>query len=348
MSGELFFQPAGVGFDSPWIHKDSSQISGAGAAFLSSTKGQAVVKFRDYYEVMGVARDASADEIKRAYRRLARKYHPDVSKQADAEERFKELAEAYEVLKDAEKRAAYDQLGANWKAGQDFQPPPEWHRSSSTRQPHGGYSDFFEDLFGGLGGAADPRAQRGRGLNTSAEVEIGLEEAFHGAERKLSLERVERDPQGQLKRRVQQLAVKIPKGVTDGQQIRLAGQGQALLEGGQRGDLFLQVHIRPHRLFRLDGRDVWLDLPVAPWEAALGGSVRVPTLSGAVEMRIPKGSQAGRQLRLRGRGLPGNPAGDQHVVLQIVAPPANTAEDEALYRKMAETMTFNPRAGLEV
>ena len=306
------------------------------------------MKFRDYYEVMGVSRDASADEIKRAYRRLARKYHPDVSKEADAEERFKELAEAYEVLRDPDKRAAYDQLGANWKSGQDFQPPPEWQRDFTAGQRPGGYSDFFEDLFGGLGGRADPRAERGRGLNTFAQVEIDLEEAFRGAERRLSLERVERGPDGRLTQRVQQLAVKIPAGVTDGQQIRLAGQGEALLEGGRRGDLFLNVRIRPHRWFRLDGRDVWLDLPVAPWEAALGETVRVPTLSGPVEMRIPKGSQAGRQLRLRGRGLPGKPPGDQHVVLTIVAPPAKTAEDEALYRKMATTMKFDPRAGLEV
>jgi curved DNA-binding protein len=306
------------------------------------------LKFRDYYEVLGVSRDASPDEIKRAYRRLARKYHPDVSKEADAEERFKELAEAYEVLKDAEKRGAYDQLGENWKAGQDFQPPPEWHAEFDSRRGPESHSEFFENLFGGLGGGADPRGQRGRGLNTFGQIEINLEEAFNGAERKLSMERMERAPDGQVKRRVQQLAVKIPKGVTDGQQIRLAGQGEALLEGGQRGDLFLNVRILPHRFFRLDGRDVWLDLPVTPWEAALGETVRVPTLSGNVEMRIPKGSQAGGQLRLRGRGLPGAPPGDQHVVLRIVTPPAKTPQDEALYKKMAETMASNPRAGLEV
>lgn len=299
------------------------------------------MKFKDYYEVMGVGRDASAEEIKRAYRRLARKYHPDVSKEPDAEERFKELSEAYEVLKDKEKRAAYDQLGERWQEGQEFRPPPDWNRDFGDTAQRG-FSEFFEDLFGSAAGAGGA-SFRGSGAHATAHVEIDLEQAFQGGSRSIALERVERNPQGRPERRVQQLNVKIPPGVTDGQQIRLAGQGEPGVGGGAAGDLFLQVRIRPHRLFRAQGRDIWLDLPVTPWEAALGATVRVPTLSGKVDMKIPKGSQSGRELRLKGKGLPGKPPGDQHVVLKIVTPPADRPEAEALYRQMAETLPMNPR-----
>lgn len=305
------------------------------------------MKFKDYYEVMGLSRDASADEIKRAYRRLARKYHPDVSKEPEAEERFKELGEAYEVLKDPEKRAAYDQLGENWKAGQDFKPPPDWNFDFDARRRPGGFSDFFENLFGGLNLGAGQRSYRSTGFNAFAQIDITLEEAFRGTERKLSLERIETGSGGEPRKRIQQLSVKIPPGVTDGQQIRLAGQGEPGIGGGERGDLFLHVRIIPHRWFKLDGRDIGLELPVTPWEAALGHTVRVPTLSGRVDMRIPKGSQTGQQLRLKGRGLPGTPPGDQHVTLKIVTPPAGSPEDEALYQQMANTMAMNPRKALE-
>jgi len=306
------------------------------------------MKFKDYYEVMGVARDASQDDIKRAYRRLARKYHPDVSKESDAEERFKELGEAYEVLKDSEKRAAYDQLGSRYHSGQEFKPPPDWHFDFETEaHPGARFSDFFEELFGRAGAQPRESTMRARGRNSLAQIDVTLEDAFRGAERTLSIERVERGSDGRPRSRVQQLAVKIPAGVTDGQQIRLAGQGEPGFGGGPSGDLLLQVHVVPHGLFRADGRDVWLELPVAPWEAALGATVRVPTLSGPVDMKVPKGSQSGRQLRLRGRGLPGNPPGDQHVVLKIVTPPADGAEAEAFYRRMASEMPFDPRAGLE-
>lgn len=315
------------------------------------------MEFKDYYAIMGVARDAPAEDIKRAYRRLARKYHPDVSKEPDAEARFKEVNEAYEVLRDPEKRAAYDQLGSRWKEGEEFRPPPDWQFDFGT-EPRGGgmHSDFFETLFGGLGGfggvggGAGRRAGggfRSRGFDTSAQVEITLEEAYRGTNRTLSLERLERDSEGRPQRKVQQLNVKIPAGVTDGQQIRLAAQGEPGMGGGPPGDLFLRVRLLPHRLFKSEGRDVWLDLPVTPWEAALGQSVRVPTLGGAVDLKIPKGSQTDRQLRLKGRGLPGNPAGDQFVVLKIVTPPAASAEDEDLYRRMASAMPMNPRQGLE-
>jgi curved DNA-binding protein len=320
------------------------------------------MEFKDYYEVMGVARDASSDDIKRAYRRLARKYHPDVSKETDAEARFKQLGEAYEVLKDPEKREAYDRLGSNWKNGQEFRPPPDWNFEYHSQPGAGGaggagdagaFSDFFESLFGaaggpGRGGARGARSTfRGKGFDTSAQVAVSLEEAFAGTNRTLSLEQVECDENGRPARKTRRLNVKIPAGVTEGHQIRLAGQGEAGMGGGPAGDLFLHVRVAPHRLYRAEGKDIWLELPVTPWEAALGETVRIPTLAGKVDLRIPKGSQSGAQLRLKGKGLPGSPPGDQHVVLKLVTPPAKSAADEALYRKMAETMAMNPRESME-
>ncbi len=304
------------------------------------------MKFKDYYEVMGVARDASSDEIKRAYRRLARKYHPDVSKENDAEARFKELGEAYEVLRDPEKRAAYDQLGQQ-RSGEEFRPPPNWHFDFEAEPRGGVHSDFFENLFGGLGARGAGGGFASRGFDTAADVEITLEEAFAGTARKLSLQRLTRGEGGGVQPRVVELNVKIPKGVIDGQQIRVAAQGEPGAGGEPPGDLFLQVRIAPHRLFRVEGRDVYLDLPVTPWEAALGESVRVPTLGGRVDLKIPKGSQTDRQLRLKGRGLPGRPPGDQFVVLKVVVPPADDPASEALYREMAAKLAINPREAME-
>lgn len=314
------------------------------------------MEFKDYYAIMGVARDASPEDIKRAYRRLARKYHPDVSKEKNAEERFKEIGEAYEVLRDPEKRAAYDQLGKR-PAGEEFRPPPDWQFDFDTDVGGGAgagggmHSDFFEQLFGGLGGLRGARGGRGafrsRGFDTTARVEVTLEEAFAGTTRTLSIQRVDRDKDGRAKPRMQQLNVRIPAGVADGQKIRVPAQGEPGVGGEAPGDLFLEIHVLPHRWFRLEGRDVWLDLPVAPWEAALGETVRVPTLAGRVDLKIPKGSQTDRQLRLKGRGLPGSPPGDQFVVLKIVAPPADTPEREALYRELAAATQMNPRAAME-
>ena len=307
------------------------------------------MEFKDYYEIMGVARDAAPDEIKRAYRRLARKFHPDVSKEKDAEARFKEVGEAYEVLRDPEKRAAYDQLGRR-PQGEEFRPPPDWNFEFEGEDRTSGHSDFFEQLFGGLSGLRG-RAGRGgfrsRGFDTHAQVDVTLEEAFRGTTRTLSLQRVELDKGGQPRPRVQQLQVKIPAGVVDGQQIRVASQGEPGIGGEAPGDLFLQLKIAPHRWFRLEGRDIWLDLPVTPWEAALGETVRVPTLAGRVDLKIPKGSQTDRQLRLKERGLPGDPPGDQFVVLKIVTPAADDAAREALYKQMATTMAMNPRQAME-
>jgi len=307
------------------------------------------VEFKDYYEIMGVARNASPDEIKRAYRRLARKYHPDVSKEKDAEARFKEVGEAYEVLRDPEKRAAYDQLGRR-PQGEEFRPPPDWNFEFEGEDRTGGHSDFFEQLFGGLGGlrgGGRRGAFRSRGFDTHAQVDVTLEEAFRGATRTLSLQRVELDKDGKPRPRVQQLQVKIPAGVVDGQQIRVPAQGEPGAGGEAAGDLFLQLRLVPHRFFRVEGRDVWLDLPITPWEAALGETVRVPTLAGRVDLKIPKGSQTDRQLRLKERGLPGTPPGDQFVVLKIVAPAADNAAREALYKQMAGAMAMNPRQAME-
>jgi curved DNA-binding protein len=326
------------------------------------------MEYRDYYKILGVERTAGADDIKKSYRRLARKFHPDVSKEKDAEARFKEVQEAYEVLKDPEKRAAYDQLGSNWKSGEQFRPPPDWASGFEFRGgPHAGrqgggarrgseevfedegFSDFFSSLFGGgagFAGANGPRAARA-GRDHHAGIDIDLEEAFAGTTRTIELKRPQLKSDGTLELKPHTVRVTIPAGVTEGQPIRLAGQGEVSPNGGRAGDLYLEVHIRPDKLFQLEGRDVTLTLPVAPWEAALGGSVKVPTLAGTVEMSIPAGAQSGQKLRLRGRGLPGQPAGDQYVQLKVVLPPANSPEARALYEEMRRKLgTFDPRADL--
>jgi curved DNA-binding protein len=331
------------------------------------------MEYRDYYKILGVERTASADDIKKSYRRLARKFHPDVSKEKDAEAHFKEVQEAYEVLKDPEKRAAYDQLGSNWKSGEQFRPPPDWASgfefrggpragrqggagakySSEEVFEDEGYSDFFSSLFGGAGGANGPFASAGTGSRRSragrdhhAGIDIDLEEAFAGTTRTLELKRPQLKADGTLEIKPHTVRVTIPAGVTEGQPIRLAGQGEPGPNGGRAGDLYLEVHIQPNKLFQLEGRDVTLTLPVAPWEAALGGPVKVPTLAGTVEMNIPAGAQSGQKLRLRGRGLPGQPPGDQYVQLKVVLPQANSPEARALYEEMRRTLAFDPRADI--
>jgi curved DNA-binding protein len=304
------------------------------------------VEYKDYYKIMGVGREASADEIKRAYRKLARKYHPDVSKETNAEERFKEIGEAYEVLRDPEKRAAYDALGTR-RPGEEFRPPPDWHFDYGAESDPGIHSDFFEQLFGGLGGRGRRTSFRSRGFDTTGQIEISLEEAFAGTERRLSLQRVVLDAQGRPQPATRELTVRIPPGAIDGQRIRLPAQGEAGQGGGPAGDLFLEVRLLPHRWFRAEGRDIWIDLPVTPWEAALGETVRVPTLGGRVDLKLPKGSQTDRQLRLRGRGLPGNPPGDQFVVLKIMAPAPASPADEELYKRLAAAFPANPRQAME-
>jgi curved DNA-binding protein len=309
------------------------------------------VEYKDYYKIMGVARTATQDEIK-AYRRLARKYHPDVSKESDAEERFKQVGEAYEVLSDPEKREAYDSLGQDWKAGQQFRPPPGW---SGGFESHAGgdfgaagrgtrdFSDFFESLFGGGFRTSRGGGFRARGNDYQTTITLSLDEAFHGTTKALNLSTEQTDEAGRPQVQSKTLNVRVPAGVTDGQRIRLPAQGGAGIGGGERGDLYAVVRLAPHSFFVPDGRDIHLELPVTPWEAALGATVTVPTLAGAVELKVPKGSQSGRKLRLKGRGLPGTPAGDQLVTLQVVLPPASTPEAEAFYRQMADTLPMNPR-----
>lgn len=320
------------------------------------------MEFKDYYEVMGVERNATQDEIKRAYRKLARKYHPDVSKVADAETRFKEVGEAYEVLKDPEKRAAYDQLGANWQGGQDFQAPPGWdqgfefHGGGYTGADSSQFSDFFESLFGGgfaSGGPARSGQPTGahfnrRGEDTYAKAVIELGDAYHGATRGITLRHTELGADGRPAVKNRTLKVNIPKGVRQGQHIRLAGQGSAGQGGGAAGDLYLEIEFSAHPFYRVEGGDVYLDLPVAPWEAALGATVTAPTPNGNVELKIPPGSESGRKMRLKGRGIPGSNVGDLYVQLQVVLPPAQSDKAKAFYRQMEQEMAFNPRAMLGV
>lgn len=317
------------------------------------------MEFKDYYASLGVPRSATQDEIKSAYRKLARKYHPDVSKEADAEARFKEMGEAYKVLKDPETRAAYDQVGSQWQGGQEFKPPPNWDAGFefSGRDMGGGagdgadYSDFFEALFGRRAGRGQPhgarQAMRAQGQDHHAKVEIDLKDAYHGAQRSISLRMPATDPQGHVVTRERTLDIQIPKGVREGQHLRLSGQGGPGLGGGPAGDLYLEIAFRPHPHYRVDGRDVYFDLPLAPWEAALGGSVTAPTPAGSVQLAIPAGSGAGRKLRLKGKGIPGNPAGDLYAVLTIALPSANDERARQAYRAMAQAFDFNPRAHLQ-
>jgi curved DNA-binding protein len=303
---------------------------------------------------MGVPRDATEAQIKQAYRKLARKYHPDVSKEKNAETRFKEVGEAYEVLKSPEKRAAYDQLGQGPRPGEDFRPPPDWGSGFEFSGAGAGagkadYSDFFESLFGAAGGRRTHRDfGNGRGEDHHAKVLLDLEASLHGGSRTFTLRVPEVDPQGRLVSKERVLNVQVPKGILPGQTIRLAGQGSSAGPAGTAGDLFIEVDFQPHPLYRVDGRDLYLDLPVAPWEAALGATVKAPTPAGPVDLKIPSGSHAGTKLRLKGRGIPASPPGDLYVVLQIALPPAADERAKAAYRAMADALPFDPRASLGV
>jgi curved DNA-binding protein len=316
------------------------------------------VEFKDYYKIMGVERNATEAQIKQAYRRLARKYHPDVSKEKDAEARFKELGEAYEVLKSPEKRAAYDRLGQGPRPGEEFRPPPDWGSGfefTGAGPGAGGeseYSDFFESLFGG-----ERRSRRGfgahrgpadRGEDHHARVLLDLEATLDGGSRTLTLRIPEIDAQGRLVARERMLNVQVPRGILPGQTIRLAGQGASAHEPGKPGDLFIEVEFKPHPLYRVDGRDLYLDLPVAPWEAALGATVKAPTPGGVVDLKIPAESRAGTRLRLKGRGIPAASPGDLYVVLQIALPAAADDKAKSAYRAFADALAFNPRANLGV
>lgn len=301
------------------------------------------MEYKDYYKILGVERSASADEIKKSYRRLARKYHPDVSKEADAEKRFKEVGEAYEVLKDPQKRQSYDQLGANWKAGQDFNPPPGWEHAGfggfggrgGGFSGASGFSDFFESMFGaGFAQSAGggQHAFRQAGQDQSTKIEVSVREAFHGANKTIRLSNGK------------SLQVKIPKGISTGKKIRLSGQGLPSINGGANGDLYLEVNVVNDAEFELNGKDIYINVNITPWEAALGEKVAVTTLDGQVEIKIPANSKGGQKMRLAGKGMPGTPAGDFYVRLNIATPPANSDDEKAFYQQMKEKFCFNPRA----
>jgi curved DNA-binding protein len=312
------------------------------------------VKYKDYYAILGVPRDASADAIKKAYRKLAQKYHPDVTKDPKGEEKFKEIAEAYQTLKDAEKRAAYDQLGSAYQPGQDFRPPPDWEKQ--FRAGPGADSGFsfddldLSDLFEGLS-ARTRRGGQGRstpripGEDYEVTVHLTLEDALRGTQVDLNLGIPEYDEQGRVRHAPKTIKARIPKGATDGQRLRLRGQGGKGFNGGRDGDLYLNIALHPHPLFRPSGHDLYLDLPLAPWEAALGATVEVPTLDGAVNLKIPPGTTAGRKLRLGKKGLPrpGGGEGDLYAIVQIVNPTVISDRERELFKELGEVSRFNPR-----
>ena len=307
------------------------------------------MKYKDYYAILGVKRDATADDIKTAYRRLARKYHPDVSKEKDAEEKFKEMAEAYETLKDPEKRAAYDQLGS-YTPGQEFRPPPDWGQRFAQGQ--GGFDDIdLSNLFAGLAGrqraSGAHRPDRPMaGSDYEAVVRISFAQAFRGTEVDLDLSVLEWDPEGGVRRVPHRVKTRIPRGVVDGEKLRVPGKGGKGANGGPDGDLYLNVEVAPHPLYRVSGKDLHLDLPLAPWEAVLGTSVKVPTPAGAVTLKVPAGTRAGQQLRLTGRGMTraSGSAGDLYAKVQIEVPTVVDDGQRALYKQLSERSNFNARA----
>ena len=318
------------------------------------------MKFKDYYQTLDLKKDASQDEIKRAYRKLARKLHPDVNKSHDAEEKFKELGEAYEVLQDPEKRAAYDKFGSNWQAGQDFEPPPNWDAGFEfsgggfTQADASQFSDFFESLFGKSGGFSHARPDlhsqgsfHARGQDVHAKIVINLEDSYLGTQKSITLSRPVIDQNGHVGTSPHTITLSIPKGIIEGQQVRLEGQGGHGAGQAGNGDLFLEIAFAPHRIFSINKRDILLSLPVTPWEAALGATVSVPTLGGTVELKIPPGSQTGRKLRLKGRGLSSTTqSGHQYVTLAIITPEPVTDAQKKIYEQMAQLMPTNPRSGL--
>ena len=299
------------------------------------------MEYKDYYQTLGVDRGAAADDIKKAYRKMVRKYHPDVSKHEDADAKTKEINEAYEVLGDAEKRAAYDALGRGHHAGEQFRPPPDWGQQFDFGGA--GADDFFADLFAQAG-----RSRRGgfhmRGDDIHAALTISLADAYHGATRTVTLRVPKSAGSGRTSMQDKTLSVNIPRGVTPGQQLRLAGQGHEGHGGAGPGDLYLEIGFAPDARYRIEGADVYENVPVTPWEAALGGEVAVPTPSGTVEVTIPAGSQSGRKLRLKGKGIPAAAPGDLYLILDVVLPPANNDKARALYQAMARDLAFNPRA----
>jgi curved DNA-binding protein len=313
------------------------------------------MEHKNYYDILGINRFSSQDEIKRAYRKLARQFHPDVSKEKNADEKFKELREAYEILKDPATRETYDLLDPNWQTGPDgFQPPADWERSfgfKGKNYPQGdtvGLSSFFQGMLGGDASSRgnNARASSMKGKNMHSKVIIDLEDSINGAMRSLTVQIPETDHHGRVVNSQRTLNVEIPKGIRQGQAIRLAEQGNPGVGGGPAGDLLLEVIFRTHKLYRLIDHDIYLKLPVSPWEAALGATIQVPAPTGNVDVKIPENSQHGQRLRLNGRGLPSKDPGDFYVVLKIVLPPATDPKAKAIYEQARDQLDFNPRNGL--
>jgi curved DNA-binding protein len=311
------------------------------------------MNYKDYYKVLGLERSATQDEVKRAYRKLARKFHPDLNKDPGAEAEFKNVGEAYAALGDVEKRAAYDQLGSNWSPGQEFKPPPDWdagfeYSGGASDRDSPEFSSFFDTLFGDArrqGRAASGQAEfHARGEDHHAKIFIDLRDTFVGASRSISLRVPVIDETGHVALRDRTLNVTIPKGVTDGQHIRLKGQGGPGIGRMPAGDLYLEVRFNADPMYRAVGRDLYLDVPVAPWEIALGASVRVPTPKGPIMLKVPPGSQGQAELRVKGRGIPSAEPGDLYAILKIVLPPAETEKAKAAYQNLARELAFDPRA----
>ena len=299
------------------------------------------MKYQDYYQILGVPREASSADIKKSYRKLARQYHPDVSKDAAAEEKFKEVNEAYDVLKDAEKRQAYDRFGTDWKHGHEFNPGGY----ASAGFPGGDFSDFFESIFsGGFQQGSPFRQAPQKGADYHLKLDITLEEAYRGGSKTIQFSQIPASGNQLASAKMKKLKISIPRGVTSGQKIRLARQGQPAANGGEAGDLYLEMNILPHRYFKLDNQDVNLRLPVTPWEAARGATLKVPTLDGNVELKIKAGVQSGQKMRLKGKGMPGSKKGDQFVEILIHTPPADSVKAEKFYSDMQKQFDFNPRS----
>ncbi len=328
------------------------------------------MEYKDYYKILGVEKNATQDDIKSSFRKLARKYHPDINKDDGAEDEFKKISEANEVLGGPEKRAAYDQLGENWQQGQDFNPDANWdagfefsggfnnggfgagdsafHGSSGGEQ----FSDFFENLFGQAYAQQRQQQEEARrnmpGEDSHAKVLIDLEDSFQGTKKMVSLKAPELSPDGHVTLKERKLSITIPKGVTEGQHIRLKGQGHPAPGGGQAGDLYLEIAFNPHPFYHIEGKDISISLPVTPWEAALGDKVKVPTPSGTVDLKIPANAKQGQKMRLKGRGIPAKGAGDFYVMIELTLPAADSDEAKALYKTMAEKLDYNPRKQLGV
>ena len=309
------------------------------------------MKYQDYYQILGVSRDASDAEIKKSYRKLARQYHPDVNSEASAEEKFKQVNEAYEVLKDSEKRQAYDRFGSDWKHGHEFNAGGFGGGFSGGRGSEGfssgDFSDFFESIFGGgfqqQGSQGRQARPNPKGEDQQLKLNISLEEAYHGGSKTIQFSQKNPSGNSNAGTEMKKLKVNLPKGVCQGQKIRLSKQGHPAPGGGPAGDLYLEMNILPHRYFKLEDSNINLRLPITPWEAAQGTSLQVPTLDGKVELKIKAGMQSGQKMRLKGKGMPGPEQGDQLVEIMIQAPPIQSEQDEEIYRQMQKQFDFNPR-----